>query len=110
MTLLGGIPDQALPLCPNVTTGGGVNPLHATANGILDAFYAAADLNADSEFTSPSVARAYEAAAGQADERMPLYREQVAVPDGNYMIVTAYYFRCKVCGFTLPATATTAPR
>jgi hypothetical protein len=106
MTLIRDVAELSLPLCPNVATGITVDPLHAVATTVLDAFHKAADKDADGEFTSPEVAKAYRAAADRVTDRMRLYRTTVSYPAGGrfQVVVSAYYFRCGVCGFTLPAT------
>lgn len=101
-----GVDEQDLPLCPVYMSDRG-NELHRLAVRITDAFYDAAEKDADSEFVSPDVAKAYRAGDAASTERMPLYRAQVGYPEYEGAVPRYYaeamYFQCRVCGFVLPA-------
>lgn len=91
--------EQDLPLCPATD-----HPQHQTARAALDAVYNAAAKDADNlEFTVPSVETAYQALHARLNDRMWLYRARIGLPAPSRAWVEAYYFRCMVCGFTLPA-------
>jgi hypothetical protein len=96
------VPDMELPLCPNVGWPG--NSAHELHNRTLDAFYNAVEKDVEGEMPEP-VAKAYNAAAyGQVSDRMNLYREAVVVNyGGSSLTVQAWWFKCPICGFVLPA-------
>jgi hypothetical protein len=107
VTLISHIPEQDLPLCP-VGRGQPGHELHQVANAVLDAFYNAGDKDPETgEFTSPEVDRAYTAAARVVCASMRLYRENLGYDTqvaGRivHTVVQTHYFRCQICGFTLP--------
>lgn len=95
------------PLCPNGTNMP-IHPAHTLRTRMLDAFYNAAEKNADGEMLEP-VDKAYSAAAynGPTDDRMWLFRETVSFTQGReYITVESWWFRCHICGLILPAQRT----
>lgn len=93
------IDEQGLPLCPATDSA-----LHRTAVAALDAVYNAGEKDGDSlEFTVPAVDAVYQALHARFNDRMWLYRATTSLPHPARSYVEAYYFRCMVCGFTLPA-------
>jgi hypothetical protein len=100
-------PGSDRPLCPN-SGGRPANPEHQLRVRLLDAAYRAADVNPDDlEFTDAAADRMYQALAygDDVDDRMHLYESSVIPFDRPLTVVTAWFFRCGVCGFVLPATA-----
>jgi hypothetical protein len=97
------ISDDERPLCPNIGWPG--NPAHELRTRVLNAFYNAAEKDAEGEMTGTAEAAYSEAAYGSGtDERMHLYREGVAaLYGGSYVTVEAWWFKCPICGFVLPA-------
>jgi hypothetical protein len=98
------------PLCPNDISFP-LNQFHAERNRLLDEFYNAAEKDAEGEFTSPEVNEAYGTAAYGKDRRgkgMLLYRTSVTPMHQAALFgtVEAWWFRCQICGFVLPAQRT----
>jgi hypothetical protein len=90
------------PICPNETSGP-PNPLHHAYNRILDTFYEASERDDNGEFTIPAVGAMYEAVAYKKTYTgMSLYCISARTLGGSESI-KAWYFRCHVCGFVLPA-------
>jgi hypothetical protein len=97
------VTHNELPLCPRYGGPGPGSVEHRTAVVVLDTIYDTAARDDDNEFVSPDVAAAYAAANQRVSPRMPLYRVLVSLPRPLGAYVESYYFRCLVCGFTLPA-------
>lgn len=93
------IRDASGPLCPQGIPP--VHPAHQQHVDTLDAFYEAAERDASGDMTPP-LDTAYQAA--NTRDRMNLY---VSGSGGTYngraVSVEAWYFRCRTCGFVLPA-------
>jgi hypothetical protein len=103
--IIRGVSEQDLPLCPATDSA-----LHRTAVAALDAVYNAGEKDGDGlEFISPDVAVVYEALHKRLNDRMWLYRATTSLPHPSRGYVEAYYFRCMVCGFTLPAVERSRP-
>jgi hypothetical protein len=98
------ISDNDKPLCPNI--GYPSNAAHQLHVRTLDAFYEATDKDADGELPE-AVGKAYHAAAyGAVSDRMDLYVAQTSfMRGGRSTIVEAWWFKCPICGFILPAAA-----
>lgn len=92
--------DQHGRLCPQSLPP--VHPLHAQTVTVLDDFYEAAPKDADGEF-EPGMSAAYTAASSGPNSRMNLYREEASDPSRPLSYIVAYFWRCQVCGFVLPA-------
>jgi hypothetical protein len=93
------------PLCPN-SGGSPTHPAHELRVRLVDIAYAASELNADGEFADDAVARINEAVAyGAVDDRMHLYVTEMTGTYGGPLgtTVVAWFFRCGICGFVLPA-------
>jgi len=99
------INESERPLCPNTNSN-----LHRLHTEIVNAIYDEAEKDEDNEFKDPKVAALYHKIAyDRFSGRMYLYKE-VVQPYNHYMLsrqqsVQAFYFRCYVCGFTIPAVA-----
>lgn len=92
------------PMCPNGMEP--IHPAHALRVRITDAFYNAAEKDADGEMP-PELEAAYTAATygpGTGD-RMRLYMESAAPANGPRRVVEAWWFQCVLCGLVLPAVA-----
>jgi hypothetical protein len=94
--------EEDLPLCPVYVSDPG-NEMHRLAVRALDAFYDAAPKNDDGEMLSAATETCYRAATVALSSRMRLYRAGLPLPGQGAGYVESYYFRCQVCGFTLPA-------
>jgi hypothetical protein len=98
---------QDRPLCPNDISFP-LNQFHYERTRLLDAFYNAAEKDDDSEFVSPEVDKAYYETAYGKDRSgtgMRLFHEAVTPMGAQFPFirVEAWYFRCPICGFVLPA-------
>lgn len=103
-------PTDDGPLCPNAG-GTPANEAHMLRVRVVDAFYNAAEKDADGEMAPPLDA-AYSAAAYGRDTgiRMDLYHEAVqGVVYGQIVTVETWWFQCHVCGLILPATRRERP-
>ena len=91
-------------MCPR-SWGPDVDPLHAVANRVKDAFYKASTINdEDGEFAVPEVGIAYQAADQGLSDYMNLYVDAHTVTaDGVRLLVRTAMWQCQTCGFVLPA-------
>jgi hypothetical protein len=99
--------DSDKPLCPNI--GWPTNPAHQLRTRMLDAFYEAAERDADDEMPEP-LDKAYHAAAygPTTSDRMNLYRCSVSfLHHRKITTVEMWYFQCGICGLILPASERT---
>lgn len=95
--------DGSRMLCPQ-SAGFPIASEHVACNGLLDAFYQAAERDTDGELTPPLDVAYAAAAYGPVSARMNLYRHVVEVLEpGRETIVETWWWRCPVCGFVLPA-------
>lgn len=92
------------PLCP----AGATQPIsaeHRLRNAILDDMYRSLPKDANGDITEAAEAAYNAAAYGEFDDRMRLYHHGT----GNIIIgqqilsVGSWFYRCPVCGLTLPA-------
>jgi hypothetical protein len=93
------------PLCPNSMLLP-IHPSHEMHVRVANAVYEATPRDADGEPTTPELAQVSSAASyGSAvSARMRLYRDVVSAMDGHIPVaVEALFFRCGICGLTLPA-------
>lgn len=98
--------DGSGPLCPHETT----SPLHAAQTAVLNRFYEATERDGG-EFRNPAVETAYMAAAYPKNSHgMNLYWADAIADHGPHgrggTTVEAWYFKCPVCFFVLPAVST----
>lgn len=81
---------------------------HIAQVAVLDRFYEAAAKDDDEELTSPEMEAAYRAAAYPEGRGMQLYRTSVYPSQTDrgrgIAAVEAWFLRCPVCLFVLPAT------
>lgn len=105
MSLVQHVVDK--PLCPRSFGPGSVATEHEVHVRMANAFYNAAPKNEDDgEFVSPDVDKAYSAAVygPTTGTDMDLYVESSGGRyGGEHVVVEAFYFKCHVCGFILPA-------
>jgi hypothetical protein len=99
-----GLSETDKPLCPNVTSPRS-NKEHEIHVRTTDAFYDAAERDADDEFVNENTGKAYYAAAyDKISNKMNLYFARVHFYVGNKQkIVETYWFQCHICGLILPA-------
>jgi hypothetical protein len=91
------------PLCPMSTPP--AHPNHDVRKRMLNGFYGYATRAADGNMT-PEVDKAYRGAQDTVTDFMDLFTaETTALPRGVPCTVTAWWFRCRTCGFVLPAHA-----
>jgi hypothetical protein len=93
------------PLCPNSMLEP-IHPSHAMHVRVSNVVYDNTPRDADGEPTTPELAKVgQEVNYGQAvSSRMRLYRNVVSALSGSFPVaVEALFFRCGICGLTLPA-------
>jgi hypothetical protein len=93
------------PLCPNSMLLP-IHPSHEMHVRVANAVYEAIPRDADGEPTTPELAKVNSAASYGSDvnARMRLYRNVVSAMQGSRPVaVEALFFRCGICGLTLPA-------
>lgn len=91
-----------LPLCPNI--GEPIHPLHKLHNQIQDEAYNSQTKTEELEFQTPELNKMYNAISHKRyNGRMSLYMDSVTL-DKRRTSITAWYFRCNICGLILPAT------
>jgi hypothetical protein len=93
------------PICPNSMLQP-IHPSHAMHVRLADVVYEATPRDGDDEPTTPELAKvSNEVHHGQAvSDRMRLYRQVVSALDHHLPVaVEALFFRCGICGLTLPA-------
>ena len=104
--LIRSLDDSGRPLCPN-TLGGPIDSRHEAHVRTLNAFYEAAEKDADGEMAPPVDASYHAAAYGAVSDRMYLYVEDASFTyRGQRVTVEAWYFRCLICGLVLSASRT----
>jgi hypothetical protein len=93
-------------LCPQSMSP--VAPAHAERVALLNRIYEQMERDTDGESPAEQE-RLYRAADGDGDW-MRLYVEHKGTPvGGRYVSITVAFYRCQVCGFTLPVTAEDRP-
>lgn len=93
------------PICPNAMLEP-IHPSHVMHTRVANVVYDAIPRDADDEAITPELARVQsEASYGSAiTNRIRLYRNVVSAMQGSMpTAVEALFFRCGVCGLTLPA-------
>jgi hypothetical protein len=102
MTYMRLLDQHGGPLCPNSFDP--AHPSHTLRNRVLDLFYEAAPKDADGELAE-DMSKVYSAAAhGRLDDYMHLYRHEAGEIIGQPLLrVATWWWRCHVCGLTLPA-------
>jgi hypothetical protein len=98
------IPHNDRPLCPQQDFP--THPSHQLHVAIQNAAYGVIDRNEDNETIDANQEKVYEAISyNRFDGRMYLYRISNSIYTGKkYTHVEAFYYKCSICGFTLPAT------
>jgi hypothetical protein len=93
------------PICPNAMLEP-IHPSHAIAVRAANAVYDAIPRDSDGEPTTEDLQKVNTAVSYGPDttNRMRLYRDVVSAMQGSAPVaVEALFFRCGLCGLTLPA-------